>query len=88
MWAYLNEIAEPFVIGIAFSGLWFTRTIVNIYLPYTFNWQQIYWCPASQVITSTIMFILIRPLYIESKGKTREQMKKEYKEHKYNLCAI
>ena len=85
LYVYLNEICEPFVSGISISGLWLTRTIVNIYLPYTFNWQQIYWCPATQVITSTIMFVLIRPLYIESKGKTREQMKKEYKEHKYNL---
>jgi len=57
MFVYLSEICEPFVAGVAISGLWLSRTLVNIFLPYTFIWAEIYWSPATLCMISTVFFI-------------------------------
>ena len=57
MFVYLSEICEPFVAGVAVSGLWLSRTLVNIILPYTFVWSEIYWSPAILCMIGTVFFV-------------------------------
>jgi len=57
MFVYLVEICEPFVVGVAIAMLWLTRSMVNIFLPYTFNWSEIYWSPCTMCITSLVFYI-------------------------------
>lgn len=84
MYVYLNEIAEPFVVGLSISALWFSKTLMNEILPFTFIRSQMYWSPLSMTLLGTVMFIQIRPLYIETKGKTKTQIQREYLNQKYN----
>lgn len=83
----MNEIGEPFVVGLGLATLWVTKSLVGYVIPLFWNSLPDYWTPIIMVIPAMFLFILIRPLYIETTGKTVAQIRNEYSTLKYKLCC-
>ena len=84
-YVYVNELGEPFIVGLGLAFLWIFKTIVATILPYIFNPYPIYWTPFIMAITGMISFIFIRPLFLETNKKTSMEIKKDYADLKYKL---
>ena len=82
---FMNEISEPFTVGVAVAVNWIAKSIVNLALPYIYNGLPLFWTPLIMAICGMVLWILIRPLYLESKDKTYVEISKEYSEFKYNI---
>ena len=84
---YVNELAEPFVVGLGIAVAWTVKSIVSYMIPFSWNALPDYWTPAIFVTIGIFLFVLIRPLYIEIKGKTLNQIRIDYSRLEYRLCA-
>lgn len=77
-YVYVNELGEPFTVGIGLAFLWIFKTIMATILPFIYKPYPIYWAPFFQVILGMVSFIFVRPFFIETNGKTSPAIKKEY----------
>lgn len=83
-YVYVNELGEPFIVGLGLAVLWIVKTIMATLLPYLYKPYPIYLTPFVQVILGIICFIFMRPVFIETRGKTSLEIKKEYAKLQYN----
>ncbi len=81
----MNEISEPFVIGLGCATNWATKSILGYILPFIYDNLPLYCTPGIDAFVGLIMWVLIRPLYLESKDKTYKQISDEYANFKYGI---
>jgi hypothetical protein len=86
-YVYMNEISEPFVMGLGLAMLWGSKTIVMLFLPKIYTSYPLPMVSIIQCIMGIVCFIFMRPLYIETKGKSTMQIKEDYANLKYNLLT-
>lgn len=84
---YPNEIAQPFVLGIGCFINWFVKSVVSKILPFIYLNTPLCVTPMILSTLGLIVFIFIRPFYLESKGKTLKGIYVEFANFKYNLFA-
>ena len=85
---YLNEIAEPFVVGIGFGVNWAMKCIMGLFLPWLFDNVALYWTPLLMTALGLVFYIIFRPLYLETRNKTYTQISEEYADFKYKISKI
>ena len=83
-----NEISEPFVIGLGCATNWGTKSLISYLLPTIYDNLPLYWTPMIQAMAGLFMWVLIRPLYLESKGKSCKEISDEYAAFKYSIFRI
>jgi MFS family permease len=77
-YVYMNEISEPFVMGLGIAMLWASRTVVMLGLPRIYNEYPLPMVSIIQCIMGILCFVVMRPLYVETKGKSTMQIKEDY----------
>ena len=82
-----NEVCQPFVSGLGYAMNWFSKSIMGWILPFLYNGLPIYWTPFIMVCIGILVFIVIRPLILETQGKTFQGIEFEYSKFKYNLFS-
>jgi len=88
VYVYVNEISEPFIVGIGFAVSWGLRALFALVLPYIYDNLPLYWLPMIQAVTGIILFVLYTPLYIETKGQTYVDIAKRFANFKYKMFTI
>ena len=82
---FMNEIAEPFSVGVAMATNWICKSLIGLVLPYIYDGQPLFFTPLIMAFIGMILWVLVRPQYLESKDKTYEQISKEYAEFEYKM---
>ena len=84
-YVWTNEAAQPFVNGLGNSTNWLCKSIVAFILPVIYEDFPLYWTPLIMSICGVVMYIFLRPMIIETKGKSLEGIKLEYAKYKFSL---
>ena len=85
---YMNEIADPIMVGVGSGLQWVFSSLTMRLTPVLIDKMEAYWLPVVWVVPSLVMFVLIRPLIIETKGKTLLQIKEELGRYKYRFFRV
>jgi len=84
-YVWTNEAAQPFVNGLGNSTNWLCKSIVSFILPVIYEDFALYWTPLIMSAAGAFMYIWLRPMIIETKGKSLEGIKLEYAEFKFGV---
>jgi len=82
---WTNEVAEPFVVGLSLMAGWLISITVSKLFPYLYQYLPLYWTPMTQTIAGTVLFVLYRPFFIETKDKSTQAIRDEFARFKYNI---
>lgn len=82
-----NEVVQPFTCGLGICCSWIAKSTVSEYLPYIYEGLPLYWTPLIQSISGVFLFILTRPLFLESQGQSLATMTNRYSNYKYRLFS-
>merc|ERR1719362_1611616 len=88
MYSYVNELVEPFVVGLGFAWGFGLGSFISFALPYLIDNTELYWPPAIMSMCGLLILIFSRPLFLESKGKGYAEMAKQYPNFKYRIFGF
>jgi hypothetical protein len=80
-----NECAQPFVCGLGICVNWILKSLVSEILPYIYEGLPLYFTPLIMSAAGTVCFIFMRPLFIETKGKSIQAIADEFARFEYSL---
>ena len=67
-YVFVNELVEPFVVGIGFAVSWGLRALLGVLIPLVYDNFPLYWTPMIQAIIGTVLFIFYAPVFLETRG--------------------
>ena len=84
-YVFVNELAEPFVVGLGFAVSWGLRSVLGLLIPIIYDNLELYWTPMIMSFTGITFWFLFKPLYVEARGKDYVQISYEYANFKYDI---
>lgn len=85
---YTNEIAESFNVAVGLVMFWMIRCILAKVIPIQIKTLPLYWIPGFMAITGMGLFIVMRPLIVETRGNSLSKIAQNYSEFKYSIFQL
>lgn len=84
-YVFVNELSEPFVVGLGFGVSWALRAILGLIIPIMYDNLELYWTPLIMAGLGIFFWIIFKPLYVEAKDKSYIDICNEYANFQYDI---